>query len=549
VPVIRRHLGDAYELIASEQPDRTAVVFGLSRLTYEQLDRLANGLAATLVEAGLGQQSKVALYLDSRPEFLVTYAAAFKASLVPCSVNYRYKGREVRYILENSDAEAVVFGSSFANTLAALREDLPLIRTWVCVDDGAGAIPDWAVPWVDAAAPRPDLAVPWSRDADDLLFVYTGGTTGRPKAVMWRQRDYMSIIGAYRMQRPHPHTAEEYRARLATDPVEVVVPASPLMHGMGLVHALEGLHMGGRVVLLPSAQRFSAEELLDWSVREGATRWAIVGDPFARPTLELLDEAPGRWDLRSLRAIASSGAMLSEPVKTGLLRHLPRATIHDLLSSTEAIGMGIAISAGAEADPPDELAGAGGEGATARFVANPHTTVLGPDGTPVTPGSGEIGIAAVEGLLPVGYYRDPQKSAEILVDVAGRRVALSGDQARVEADGTVVFLGRGSACINTGGEKVFPEEVEEVLKELPGVRDAACVGVPHPRWGEAVVAIVDAATSIEEPAAIAFAKDRLAGYKAPKRVLLGPSFRGPAGKIDYAEARAFATEAVGAWAR
>jgi fatty-acyl-CoA synthase len=527
---------DLWERVADGRPDQEALVFGEDRRTWRDFDRAANGLAATFLTAGLGQGAKVAVYLHSRPEYLESYFAAFKASLVPVNVNYRYRVGEVRYILDNADAEAVVFGSEFVDIVDQLRGELPGVRAWICVSDDGAPCPDWATPYEQAAAPaeRPEMS--WSRSPDDLFFLYTGGTTGMPKAVMWRQDDVIRLLSVGLGLRamagePVPETMADWeRQVLNSDTAARLTPACPLMHGTGLFTAYSALCGAGTVVLLPG-RNYSAAELLDVTERERVNAWAIVGDPFARPVADALDAEPERWDLSSLLGVTSSGAMWTESVKERILRHAPHLVLADAFSSSEAVGMATSLSTGDAA------------ATTARFVVGERTQVLREDGTPVSPGSGESGMLAVQNYLPLGYYKDPEKTARTIVEYDGVRWLLSGDIATVEADGAVHVFGRGSQCINTAGEKVFVEEVEEALKTYPGIQDAIVVGVPDPMWGQAVTAIVQADEPVDEAAVIAHVKELLAAYKAPKRVLQAQVPRSPSGKADFQRAQQMLTTA------
>jgi fatty-acyl-CoA synthase len=313
-----------------------------------------------------------------------------------------------------------------------------------------------------------------------------------------------------------------------------MIAAAPLMHGTAQFTGVMTLTTGGTVACLPS-RHFDAHEFWHEAARLKATGAAIVGMAFAAPLLEALERNPGRWDLSSLRRLGSSGTMWSMENKQGLLKHLPECTIFDSFGSSEAVGMGASTSS---AGAPTE---------TARFMVGPNSAVFTEDGRRVEPGSGERGMVAVSGFLPVGYYKDPEKTARTFREFEGRRWSVPGDFATVEADGTLKLLGRGSQVVNTGGEKVFPEEVEEALKRYPGVRDAAVVGVPDARFGERICAVVDfdgdTAPSLADLSA--HVREHLAGYKAPRELVLAPIARAPNGKLDYRSVRAFALERLG----
>ncbi|HEX2575234.1 MAG TPA: acyl-CoA synthetase, partial [Aquihabitans sp.] len=519
-------------------PDAQAQVQGDRRYTWKEFDERANGVAHALLESGVVEQDKVAQYLYNDPAYMESMFAAWKAGLVPVNTNYRYADDELVYLWDNADAVAVVFHGTFVENIERIRDRVPRVRTWLWVDDGSGPCPHWAIPYETTATAYPDrVEAPWGRSGDHLYMLYTGGTTGMPKGVMWRQDDLIRNIIALGTNPRYGQDPVDYDAtrELVTGPGLVSVPACPLMHGTGCMTQLIALSGGGCVVTLQGRQ-LDVEELFDTIERRKGNTTAIVGDAFAKPMLRVLDAEPDRWDLSSLVVISSSGVMFSEASKQGLIRHLPQVMIVDSFSSSEAVGMGQSVSA------------AGVDAATARFSVGERTKVFTDDLREVEPGSGEIGRVAVGGHQPIGYYKDPEKSAATFLTVEGKRYSVPGDFATVEADGTITLLGRGSVCINTGGEKVFPEEVEEVLKTHELVRDAVAVGVPDDKFGEAVTAVVELApgATLDEEALIAHVKGKLAAYKAPKRVLQVDTIgRAPNGKVDYKRLKQHATDRVG----
>jgi acyl-CoA synthetase (AMP-forming)/AMP-acid ligase II len=531
------NFAEVWEVIAEQIPDAQAQVQGDRRFTWAEFDRRANGIAATLIERGVAEQDKVAQYLYNCPEYLESMFGAFKAGLVPINTNYRYRDDELVYLWDNADCVAVVFHGTFTETIERIRDRVPRVTTWLWVDDGSGPCPEWAIPYEEAAASHPERTVaPWGRDGDHIMMTYTGGTTGMPKGVMWRQDDlFMALVP---QMNPVYRDAEQPDLDLVrqsvTAPGPVGLPACPLMHGTGLYTQLIILSLGGSVVTLTS-RSLDVEEIFDTVQREKVNQMAIVGDAFAKPMLKALDENPGRWDLSSLFLVTSSGVMFSEHVKQGLLKHHPGMMLLDAFSSSEALGMGSSVSS---ADNAVE---------TARFSLGENTIVITDDGRKVEPGSGEIGRVAVGGRQPIGYYKDPEKTAATFIEFEGKRYSCPGDYARVEADGTLTLLGRGSVVINTGGEKVFPEEVEEVMKTFPGVRDAVAVGVPDEKFGEVVGAVVEPApgATVDKDELVAHVRSKLASYKAPKHVVLIDTIgRAPNGKVDYKRLKAYAAEAT-----
>lgn len=528
------NFADVWETIAQAQPDRPALAHGPTRVSWREFDQRANGVAAWLLQAGCGHQDKVALYLYNGPAYMQAAFACMKVSLVPVNTNYRYKQDELRSLWDNADASVVVFDAAFTDTVEEIQTLCTKVRAWLRVGDSASC-PDWATPYDSAAVALPApprTAVP--RSGDDLILIYTGGTTGHPRGVMWRQHDL--YVASNTSGDPETADLSLVRGRIAdagwTPPVGL--PAAPLMHGTAYVFASTILNRGGMVVTLQHRQ-LDIPELLDTVQACRVTELCIVGDAFCRPMVDALDAEPGRWELGSLKAVSSSGMMWSQPNKERLLRHAPNAVLVDFLNSSEASGMGRAISSRERASQP------------ARFKLGRNAVVLDAQGRPLPPGSPEVGRIAVRGGVPLGYYGDPQKTAATFPVIDGVRYAIPGDYARVEADGTVTLLGRGSVSINSGGEKVFPEEVEECIKQLPAVRDAAVVGVPHERFGESVAAVIELAPGQQLPAesVIAHVRERLAGHKVPRHVVFVESLqRGPNGKADYMALRSRAAEAV-----
>jgi acyl-CoA synthetase (AMP-forming)/AMP-acid ligase II len=522
---------DIWENVAEALPESPALVHGAVRRSWSAFDLRADSLARFLLDAGCGHQEKVAFYLYNGPEYMETFAACSKASLVHVNTNYRYADDELVYLWTDADVVCVVFHGVFAPTIERLRARVPRVHTWLWVDDGSGDRPSWAVSYEEAvSAPvAGHVRGPRGRSGDDLVLLYTGGTTGLPKGVMWRQGDLAALMD--RANRPplplQPDLGSagfspSVRARAGVLGLITLV-ACPLIHGTGMLNAGNTLSQGGSVVTL-TGRHFDAVALLDTVDAEAVKGVIIVGDAFAKPILRALEDNPGGWDLSSLRLMLSSGVMWSSETRQGLSRHIPRLIMVDGFGSSEAIGMGESVSR------RDRSV------STATFAPGRDAVVLTDDGQLVKPGSGAIGRIGVRGYTPVGYYKDPEKTAAAFPIIDGVRYSLPGDFASVEADGTITLLGRGSLCINTAGEKVFPEEVEEVLKTHPAVRDAIVVGIPDDRFGQAVTAIVEAekGADFDESAVIAHVKARLAHYKAPRRVLVADSLgRAANGKADY----------------
>ncbi len=533
-------LATVWETVADTVPDADALVHGALVRSWAELDDRAARLAAHLDAAGVGHDAKVACYLYNGPEYLESTFAAFKVRAAPINVNYRYLEAELEYLLDNADAEAVVFDVEFAGRLDAVRAALPKVRTWVCVGaDAANPVPGWAVDYEAAlAANRPMPRI--ERSGDDLWFLYTGGTTGMPKGVMWPHRNLLATAAATFavVERPVPgspdEVAEAVRAFHDRGKAVRLLPAAPLMHGTSAITAVAVLSAGGSVTTL-TGRSFDADELCATVEERRITQLTIVGDAFARPAVAALRRArdEGRpYDLSSLKVVVSSGVMWSAAAKDELLE-FTSATLVDSLGSSEGVGFASSVARKGDTAP------------TAKFSLGEHARVFTEDGREVEPGSGERGLLAVGGPIPIGYYKDPDKSAQTFRRFAGRVWSVPGDWATVEHDGTITLLGRGSVCINTAGEKVYPEEVEETLKLHADVADANVVGLPDERWGSSVTAVVSLADGArpDEAALVAHCKEHLAGYKCPKRVVFVDRVqRGPNGKPDYR----WASEVAGA---
>jgi 3-oxocholest-4-en-26-oate---CoA ligase len=537
------NFGTVFESVADAIPDSPALVQDERRRTWREFDERAARLAAAFRALGLGPDSKVAFYLYNCNEYLETLFATFKLRAVPANVNYRYTSDELAYLLENSDAEVVVFHGSLGDRVDAVRDSELKVRAAVQVDDGSPLV-DGALRYehlIEAHEPMERI----ERSGDDLVFLYTGGTTGMPKAVIWRHEDLFAALAPlaysfFGLDMPEDSTEAGSRALKVHESglVPVHLPASPLMHGTGQFSTLQALFLGGTIVTL-EGRHFDPHELWQTVQRERVTQIAIVGDAFAKPMLRALDEADARgepYDLSSLVLVISSGVMWSESVKRALIERHP-VIAYDSLGSSEGVGFANAITT------------TDSKGETAKFSVGPNTKVFTDDGLEVKPGSGEVGHLAVGGNIPLGYYKDPEKTADTFREVDGRRYSIPGDYATVEEDGTITLLGRGSVSINSGGEKIFPEEVEEAVKQHPAVADAVVVGVPDERFGEAVAAVVALAhgrTADEHEISEAVERSGLARFKRPRHVFVVDAVpRGPNGKADYSWARETARAQVG----
>lgn len=537
--MVETHFGAIWEAVADAVPDDIAVVQGTRRYTWAQYEQRAARLAQCLLEGGLGPHARVGMYLYNAPEYCETNFAAMKMRGVSININYRYLDQELAYLLDNADIEALVYHSSLADRVARVRMLVPGVKLLIEVDDGPCAdgrhSVDGALRYDDIQAnakPAPRI----KPQGDELYIFYTGGTTGMPKGVTYSMREFTRFFyESYPTMFGKPpfesaaQLVEAARARSAAGTPLVAMSAPPLMHGTGCWLGMMAPHMLGGATVFLEGHGLDPIELWDTIARERVQQLIIVGDAFARPMLRALDAEPERWDLSCMQAIISSGAMWSVEVKRAMLEHLPQVVLGDLLGSTEG-GMGQSVMT--KDTPPGE---------TAKFALGPTTKVFTEDGREVQPGSGEVGMVANGGMVPLRYHKDPEKSARTFREVNGHRYAFAGDMATVEADGSITLLGRGSNCINTGGEKVFPEEVEEVLKRHAAVEDALVFGEADEQFGQRVVAVasLQPGASATAEAIIAEARSMLASFKLPKRlVIVARTPRAPNGKADYVGAKA-----------
>jgi acyl-CoA synthetase (AMP-forming)/AMP-acid ligase II len=537
------NLAFLHEALAAELPDRECLVFRDRRFDWRQLTARTRRLADLLRRHDLGchtpraglrnwesGQDHVALYLYNGNEYLEGMLGAFKARAVPFNVNYRYVDEELIYLFDNADARAVIYHACFAPTLARIRPKLSRVRLWLQVEDESGEdLLPGALDYERALA-QAEPAAPTGLSPDDLYVLYTGGTTGMPKGVLWRQED---VFRAALYTGPAPSLEAVLERARAGGPR--ALPTPPFMHGAAHWAAFNMWHVGGTVVVQSHVRRLDPHDIWATVERERISAMVIVGDAFGRP---LLDQLRVRdYDLSSLRLVTSGGAILTAALKQQFLERLPGIKILDTLGSSES---------GAQAA---QTASADAVATTGDFTLNPDSVVLREDlSGVVAPGSDEAGWLARRGHVPLGYYKDPEKTARTFPVVDGVRYAVPGDRARVGSDGVLQLLGRDAVTINTGGEKVFAEEVEHALKHHPAVYDAVVVGTPHERWGQQVTAVVRLREELRpsEDELRDVARAHLADYKLPRCfVFVGEIVRSPSGKADYRWARTTALEALG----
>ncbi|MEU3713560.1 acyl-CoA synthetase [Streptomyces catenulae] len=533
------NLADLFESIVDAVPDREALVYvdhpgsgAERRLTYAELDRTANRLAHHLADRGVRPGDHVGLHLYNGVEYLQTLYACLKIRATPVNVNYRYVEDELAYLYRDADLVALVFDGEFSARVATAAPHAPRLRHLVRVGQAprGAPVPDPVpVALADAeAAGAPGRGFA-PRSADDRFIIYTGGTTGMPKGVVWRHEDlFFSGMGGGAPTGEPVRRPEEVAERVAAGGDGIVFfPTPPLMHGTSTLTAFIAFHFGQKVVL---HRKFVPEEVLRTVAREKVTSVSLVGDAMLRPLTDALAGPLRGTDCSSLFSVSSSGAVLSDTVRAQFTALVPQAMLLNNFGSSESGFNGTAT----DDSGPDR---------GFRVRVNPRTAVVDPaTRRPVAPG--EVGRIALRGHVPLGYHNDPAKSAETFFEADGDRWVLLGDMATVDADGVVTVLGRGSQCINSGGEKIYPEEVEQALKAHPDVYDALVAGVPDPHWGSRVAAVVQlrpGAAPLDTEAVRAHCRSRLAGYKVPRTVVLTDQIqRSPSGKADYRWAKAVA---------
>ncbi|MCW2883253.1 MAG: 3-oxocholest-4-en-26-oate---CoA ligase [Streptosporangiaceae bacterium] len=512
------NLADLLEILAEAGPDRPALVAGDVRLSYGELDRRASRVGHHLQAAGIQPGEHVAILAYNRAEWIESMFGAYKIRAVPVPVNYRYVAAELRHVLYDSESVAVIGERSLLARVEEVRDELPKLRHVVVLEDGGSQEIADAVSYEEAlAAASPDADFP-ERSSDDRYLMYTGGTTGYPKGVEWRCEDiFFGALGGGNVL-GEPIGSPDAIAENAVKPAMAVLDCAPVMHGAGQWVALMGMFSGAKVVLYTD-HGFDPAKVLGLLAEEQANVLMVVGDVMARPVAQEL--AKGTHDTSALFAIASGGAPLTAAAREELRAHLPSILFLDNYGASETGACGPSIE--------------GKEGGTAQFQMKPDCTVLDDDLNQVD--VGEIGKLARSGHIPLGYYNDPVKTAAtFFTDANGKRWSIPGDFAALNEDGTITLLGRGSLVINTGGEKVYPEEVEVAVKDHPHVYDVVVVGLPDERFGQRVAAVVatepGATLTLDELGA--YLKDRIAGYKIPRALhLVDEVQRTAVGKSDY----------------
>jgi 3-oxocholest-4-en-26-oate---CoA ligase len=528
------NIADLFEHAADAVPERLAIACGDAEVTYRELEARSNQLAHHLAAAGVRPGGHVGVYGRNSIELIETFLACYKLRAIAVNINYRYVDAELRYLCTEAELVALVHDRQFSDKVAALLPDYPGIRAALAVEDGSGAPLAGSTDFAGAIAGQPAERDFGERSSDDIYMLYTGGTTGYPKGVIWRHEDIWRTLGGgidFATGERMPDEWEQSKRAAASPAGLVRLCAAPLIHGNAQWAALAALFSGDTVVFVP---QFSPHDIWRAVQRRKVNVLIIIGDAMARPLIEAYRDE--QYDLSSVLAISSSAALFSPVVKDEYLSLLPNIVVTDAIGASETgfTGLGYVSAGNKRAEGPTVTPG-------------PSTIVIDEHNRPVGPGG--IGRLARGGHVPLGYYKDPVKTAALFAEVDGVRYAVPGDLARVEADGSLTLLGRGNTCVNTGGEKVYPEEVEGALKSHADVFDALVIGVPDERLGQRVAALVQARDghAIDMAVLEAHLRTQIAGYKVPRSVWLVEQIgRTPAGKADYGWARRYADEQLAA---
>ena len=517
------NFADLLETLADAGPDRLTLIAPPTKLTIGQLDDRATRLANHLAAHGVGVGDHVAVHATNRAEWFEAFFACFKLRAVPININYRYVEAELKFVYDSADCVATIVEPEYVTRIDNIRADLPkLTHVLVLGDDYEAALA--------AASPERNFG---PRSNDDIYIVFTGGTTGMPKGVMWRHEDaFFAVAGGGGMGGPPISSPEEIATKAQGDFQLRGLATTPVMHGgaqWGCLYAI----FSGNVAGLWTGKHYDAEAVLDLIEAEGINTVQIIGDAMGRPLAEAM--AKGTHDLSNLFAVGNGGAPLTASVKAELIAAKPGLVVNDAYGASETGAGGAAV---------------GTDGGPAKFSMSPQLTVLDDDLVPVEPGSGVVGKLARSGHIPVGYYKDEKKTAETFpTDANGVRWVVPGDWATIEADGSIIILGRGSQSINSGGEKIYPEEVESALRAHPAVFDAVVVGTPDPKWGQKVTALVQLRDGAAEPSfadLVAHCRTLVADYKSPKAIHFVPEVvHTPVGKLDYVWAKNRANDIEG----
>jgi acyl-CoA synthetase (AMP-forming)/AMP-acid ligase II len=547
--VMNFNVASIFERVAQNVPDREAIICGEARLTYGEFDKRANRVAHYLQSVGIGKGDHVAIYAFNRIEWVEAMLACYKLCAVPVNVNYRYVEDELQYLLNDADVKAIVFEQQFGPLLAAIKQKLPKLKHYIAMEDGSGASLAGldCVDYSAVIAQQSDAPLNIERSGDDLYVLYTGGTTGMPKGVVWRHEDViMALGGGLDMATGVPLASAEIMADRCAQPNAFAMRSlqlAPLMHGAAQWGLLRALFEGGAVIF-SDKKSFDADHVWQLVGKEKANVMLITGDAMARPLMDAMNtraETGEAYDLSSMFVLASSAAIFSPSLKDAFTEKLPNVLIMDNIGASEVGYCGAAVHSKGGADKD-----AGGP----RVAPGPDTILLDEEFNVIPMGSNREGWLARGGNIPLAYYKDEEKTKKTYITAGdGRRYAIPGDRARANEDGTITLLGRGSGCINSGGEKIFPEEVEGAIKAHPAVVDTLVIGTPDERFGSCVTALVQLRPGVAEPSLEAIQEAcvcQIARYKLPRKIFfVNEIARSPSGKPDYKWAKEEAVKRLG----
>ena len=527
------NLADIFEVVVQAVPDRIAFGCGEQKLTFSQLDKRANQLGNALRARGIGRGDNVGIQLYNCAEYLEAFFACSKIGAIPVNVNYRYVADELQGLFNSLHLRGLVYGADFDAAVLDVVPQVPTLRLALRVGDEQQNLPKLVQPYEAVLAEGAEQLSDPQRSDDDIFMLCTGGTTGLPKGVMWPHKSlFMGALGGggYYFRRPPIDAPEELLQLVPNGPALAYLAAAPLMHGAAMWSTLISL-FSGHPVYVNDRKNFDPEHMLDLIERNKINVIAVVGDAMALPIIQALENHPGRWPLKSLMIFGNGGAVFSRHLQERLLVQVPHLMLNNGMASSESGVLG-----GGDKTPE-------GEGFM-RITPRPDLSVISEDLRILTQ-PGEEGILSRRGYTPLGYYGDPKKTAETFVVIDGSRWVLTGDRARIDTTGEYVVLGRGSQCINTGGEKVYPEEVEEAARRCKSVQDVVVIGIPDERWGSKVAAVVQVQPGQEFDLQDfeKVCRANLSGYKVPRAVYVATEVkRSPAGKADYRWAKAFAAD-------
>ena len=527
------NLADIFEVVVQAVPDRIAFGCGEQKLTFSQLDKRANQLGNALRARGIGRGDNVGIQLYNCAEYLEAFFACSKIGAIPVNVNYRYVADELQGLFNSLHLRGLVYGADFDAAVLDVLPQVPTLRLALRVGDEQQNLPKLVQPYEAVLAEGAEQLSDPQRSDDDIFMLCTGGTTGLPKGVMWPHKSlFMGALGGggYYFRRPPIDAPEELLQLVPNGPALAYLAAAPLMHGAAMWSTLISL-FSGHPVYVNDRKNFDPEHMLDLIERNKINVIAVVGDAMALPIIQALENNPGRWPLKSLMIFGNGGAVFSRHLQERLLVQVPHLMLNNGMASSESGVLG-----GGDKTPE-------GEGFM-RITPRPDLSVISEDLRILTQ-PGEEGILSRRGHTPLGYYGDPKKTAETFVVIDGSRWVLTGDRARIDTTGEYVVLGRGSQCINTGGEKVYPEEVEEAARRCKSVQDVVVIGIPDERWGSKVAAVVQVQPGQEFDLQDfeKVCRANLSGYKVPRAVYVAAEVkRSPAGKADYRWAKAFAAD-------